>query len=220
MIQSFNELSSVFPDNPRPAHLPLLPEITTSIRPGYSRATLQNYSFVVKKGNGGQSGKTKDVSTYSSIVARVPDTWEAPKVSVVALICLCDSTDSLQEMSAHLVDVMKCVNETTVGPYSFRIFVDSNWSQKRLDSTNGGQPLKAGRRKKIRAGNAVLKRPLASAIPFGQSSKQRGPNLLDSLAECGSDDSTLGSSDGFDISHDGGRVTRQRRGKENRMRPY
>jgi hypothetical protein len=63
-----------------------------------------------------------------------------------------------------------------LGPYSFRVFVDAAWSQQHLDQYNAAP--KAVRRKKIPVGRAILKRPLAAAIPSAQSNKGKPSQFI------------------------------------------
>ncbi|KAJ7801804.1 hypothetical protein B0H14DRAFT_3782432 [Mycena olivaceomarginata] len=84
-----------------------------------------------------------DLKAYTPFTARVPDDW--PKASRETV-----GTDVRDE-----------VNSTTLGLYSFRIFVDCAWMTQKV-AVSGGLPV--GRREVNTIGQSNRKRPLASDI--------------------------------------------------------
>lgn len=86
-------------------------------------------------------------------------------------------------------DVSKVMNKTTLGLYSFRLFVDQAWSVQRVKD----KPLPP--RRLFTAGNARCKRPRAETIAkSGAQAKKRKVNMV------------KGSEENFDPSE--GRKTR------------
>lgn len=73
-----------------------------------------------------------------------------------------------------MVDFTKCVNDSTLGPYSFKVFVDAAWTQEHLDTAN----VFVGRRPTIHIGSANLKRPRKQNIPNGQSRMTQKKQLV------------------------------------------
>lgn len=126
-------------------------------------------------------------------------------------------TDLSQEIARLEQDVKHCVNETTLGPYSFRIFVDAAWTQEHMVKAGKVGP---GRRKRISAGPANLKRPRIADIQSSQSSKSQVLLFVGHWNEEGEGVAAQDSVAAVSESHEGGRVTRSRnKGKENHS-PY
>ncbi|KAJ7712560.1 hypothetical protein B0H14DRAFT_3171855 [Mycena olivaceomarginata] len=65
-----------------------------------------------------------------------------------------------------IVDVKDEVNNTTLGLYSFRVFIDCVWSAQKIALEPG--PLLVGRRKVLTSNQSVRKRPCADKIPKPQ----------------------------------------------------
>jgi hypothetical protein len=75
-----------------------------------------------------------------------------------------------QHSEYYLRDVSEDVNSTTLGLYSFRIFVDCAWTTQKVDQA-GGFP--SGRHPLLGAGQSNHKRPLAKDIAnIGAKRKQ------------------------------------------------
>lgn len=67
-------------------------------------------------------------------------------------------------------DVREEVNKTTLGLYSFRIFVDCAWSKQKV-AKSGGLPL--GARPVLKVGSSNRKRPCAGDIAKTAAPKKR-----------------------------------------------
>ena len=60
-------------------------------------------------------------------------------------------------------DVSDVVNNTTLGPYSFRVFVDCGWTEKRMKQSKAAPQL-IGRRPIQQVSHGKRKRPLLETI--------------------------------------------------------
>lgn len=72
-------------------------------------------------------------------------------------------------------DVREDVNKTTLGLYSFRIFVDCVWSAKTVASVK----LPSGPRPLLTAGHSNRKRPLSNAIERTGAPKKLRIHIVD-----------------------------------------
>ncbi|KAF7798752.1 hypothetical protein EIP86_009977 [Pleurotus ostreatoroseus] len=79
--------------------------------PRCKRVSLTNYAHYVVVGT--RRGQERRIPMYSPFVAQAPSTWF-------------DRTD----VRSVEVDVAQEVNDTTIGPYSFRVFVDCGYTRK------------------------------------------------------------------------------------------
>ncbi|KAJ6628119.1 hypothetical protein B0H10DRAFT_1940673 [Mycena sp. CBHHK59/15] len=96
---------------------------------------------------------TKDYNTYSPFSAVIPKDWvKAGHAWVGSYVC-------------------EDVNLTTLGLYSFRIFVDCGWTAQKLKAAKMTIP--TGRRPVLAAGKGNCKRPLANQIARSAAPKKR-----------------------------------------------
>ncbi|KAJ7106431.1 hypothetical protein C8R43DRAFT_1140555 [Mycena crocata] len=125
-----------------PPGAPAKPSVATSLRTDRGQKFIKAPNFLITVPN---------VKCYTPFTARPAPAWEKGRCEPV------------------LVDVKDEVNVTTLGLYSFRIFVDCVWSVQRI----GEKPLPLGRRKVVGANQSVRKRPLAEKIAQTSAPKKR-----------------------------------------------
>ncbi|KAK7436536.1 fatty acid synthase alpha subunit Lsd1 [Stygiomarasmius scandens] len=157
---------------------------------------LLNYVHKIPKN---QSSSTS-INMYSPFVCQCPEDWS------YAL-----------EVYGKPVNFIKCINETTLGPYSFQIFVDTVWSKEHMDAD---ATKLVGRPAIEHFGNGHYKRPKIANIRSGVSHKSSIRNLqkmhygLDDTSEAEVEEPLIESK-----PYEGGRVLRSSKTKEKRM-PY
>ncbi|KAJ7829926.1 hypothetical protein B0H14DRAFT_3143749 [Mycena olivaceomarginata] len=78
-----------------------------------------------------------------------------------------------------IVDVKDEVNNTTLGLYSFRVFVDCVWSAQKIALEPG--PLLVGRRKVLTSNQSVRKRPRADKIAKTSAPKRRKVEVVEDI---------------------------------------
>ncbi|KAJ7875925.1 hypothetical protein B0H14DRAFT_3130614 [Mycena olivaceomarginata] len=78
-----------------------------------------------------------------------------------------------------IVDVKDEVNNTTLGLYSFRVFVDCVWSAQKI--ALGPGPLLVGRRKVLTSNQSVRKRPHADKIAKTSAPKRRKVEVVEDI---------------------------------------
>ncbi|KAJ7888620.1 hypothetical protein B0H14DRAFT_3127234 [Mycena olivaceomarginata] len=78
-----------------------------------------------------------------------------------------------------IVDVKDEVNNTTLGLYSFRVFVDCVWSAQKIALEPG--PLLVGRRKVLTSNQSVRKRPHADKIAKTSAPKRRKVEVVEDI---------------------------------------
>lgn len=136
------------------------PRLTpTHPRPGCHRVRLDNYRITFKLG-------AKSVTTYSPITASIPSHWIQPVVSISSNGFHVEDVAyaNPQEWIRQTTDVSTLSRKTTLGPYSFREFVDFQWTSSSLPK---------GRRPLVVIGKAHVKRPLkCDALPDAKRRKK------------------------------------------------
>lgn len=100
---------------------------------------------------------------YSPFICHIPDSWLGHNVSYSLFMFYLPSI-SLQQNFKGVVDYTQCVNESTLGPYSFKLFTDVAWTEENCKSS-----VLLGRRPKIQSGTGIKKRPKKQNIPSGKS---------------------------------------------------
>ncbi|KAJ7176357.1 hypothetical protein C8R43DRAFT_1198025 [Mycena crocata] len=98
-------------------------------------------------------GGRKSLNAYSPFTAKPGSGWKTASRSMVTS------------------DVRDDVNETTLGLYSFRIFVDCAWTAQKVAKTMEGLP--RGPRPTVHAGRSNRKRPLAADIARSAAPKRK-----------------------------------------------
>ncbi|THU76483.1 hypothetical protein K435DRAFT_879159 [Dendrothele bispora CBS 962.96] len=164
-----------------PHNFPLAPHTVRGKTVG-----LQNYIHKTPKNK--SSGTW--VNMYSPFICQCPEDW---------LYSL--------EVYNNEISYTECINETTLGPYSFKVFVDTTWSQEHLECRDTDL---VGRPALKRHGKGVYKRPKVADIPSGVSHKSSIRNLRQ--MEYGSEQPETGNEGSVmvDKQYEGGRVTRSR----------
>ncbi|KAJ7035751.1 hypothetical protein C8F04DRAFT_1341690 [Mycena alexandri] len=131
---------------------PALPTVPTVLRSdrGQGQKTVRVPNIAITMAGNG-SGRT----SYSPFTAQPGSDWISARREKV------------------LSDVKADVNDTTLGLYSFRIFVDCVWSVQKLKGT----PLPRGPRPLVTIGQSNRKRPLAEEIAKTAAPKKRRISL-------------------------------------------
>ncbi|KAL0567247.1 fatty acid synthase alpha subunit Lsd1 [Marasmius crinis-equi] len=169
--------------------------IKQSVRPDCKSVTVPNYGFQYPKFKNESS--TELVTMYSPFICQLPKSWPAH--------------DHVVE---NIIDVTKCVNDTTLGPYLFQVFVDVAWSTQHVEKAK--QTIGPGRRATLVVGNANIKRPKKNQIPTGQSARSQAKcfssisTRYQPVSEGGDEENSLVGGEDIleDKSTNGGRVLR------------
>ena len=103
----------------------------------------------------------------------------------------------MQDISPVIIDVAEEYNLTTLGPFSFQVFVLAAWTDKKLKGNSKSQAIEnhrvlEGRRAVEIVGNGCRKRPLCSVVSRSsqevrKSKRARRENLAPSVLQ---DDTT------------------------------
>ncbi|KAJ7277035.1 hypothetical protein C8J57DRAFT_1466352 [Mycena rebaudengoi] len=157
----FNPNATIQPDG-RAIVIPNTPSIWTSTCmpqavPTQMRADRNQARVMVPNYMVHIAGGNKGTTLYTPFTAQGGEGW--PLVT---------------EFSRVETDVKDVVNQTTLGLYSFRLFVDSTWSVHRLN----GKPIPVGRRPLITAGNSHRKRPASEQILRTAIAKKPRVNMV------------------------------------------
>ncbi|KDR70587.1 hypothetical protein GALMADRAFT_214364 [Galerina marginata CBS 339.88] len=118
----------------------------------YSRIRLQNYIIDIRRGK----SSNKSYHVYTPIAA-VPGVEWWPSLNVMPMD----------------YDVRNIFNVTTLGPYSFSVFIQAAWTEKKV----GGSKPKGCRPLEI-VGASHRKRPLVSNIKNKEPAKKKQRNIL------------------------------------------
>ncbi|KAJ4500573.1 hypothetical protein C8R41DRAFT_810021 [Lentinula lateritia] len=118
-------------------------DVPSTPRSGYQSCKLPNYIHRFNIGSRFQH-------VYSPFFCRLPESWFG-----------------YNELWGGVIDFKHCVNETTLGPYSFKVFVDCAWSKEHIEVA-GGETVLIGRRPILKDGTGNSKRPKKGQIPSGK----------------------------------------------------
>ncbi|KAJ7159319.1 hypothetical protein C8R43DRAFT_1234061 [Mycena crocata] len=127
---------------------PCEPSVEARFRADRNQATVQVPNICVSI-----QGGRKSLNAYSPFTAKPGSGWKMASRSMVTS------------------DVRDDVNETTLGLYSFRIFVDCAWTAQKVAKTMEGLP--RGPRPTVHAGRSNRKRPLAADIARSAAPKRK-----------------------------------------------
>ncbi|KAJ7831609.1 hypothetical protein B0H14DRAFT_3463944 [Mycena olivaceomarginata] len=138
-LNLFQPNAIIQPDGRAVGVVPAVPSVIPTLRTGSREQKwtgVPNYLITIQ-GEGGAGLKT-----YSQFTAQPASDWHQAHYDTVS-------------------DVKYGVNSTTLGLYSFRVFVDCGYSQEKV-AQSGGLP--RGSRLLVSAGKSNRKRPLAADI--------------------------------------------------------
>jgi hypothetical protein len=137
---------------------------TLKVRKGCQRVRLPNFLVALPSGS-------KSINAYTPITAQPNPSWRA--TNVIILWCMEQSIGPLisfeQNMSPVTIDVTAEYNSTTLGPFSFQVFVLAAWTDQKFQGKSKSQAIVnhrvlEGRRKVEIVGKGCRKRPLSSVV--------------------------------------------------------
>ncbi|KAJ3846251.1 hypothetical protein EV368DRAFT_70070 [Lentinula lateritia] len=164
-----------------PAHVEIK-DVPLAPRKGCHFVKVPNYIHRIEKY---QNSSTSFLHVYSPFTCRLPSTWPGHN-----------------NIWSGIVDFTKSVNDSTLGPYSFKVFVDAAWTQEHIQQAKSASSARhlIGRRPTLRSGHANVKRPKKENIPSGKSrTTQRSQlvhiGILDSTSAVTNDEQLLKTDD-------------------------
>ncbi|KAJ3885488.1 hypothetical protein GG344DRAFT_82661 [Lentinula edodes] len=142
-----------------PAHVEIK-DVPLAPRKGCHFVKVPNYIHRIEKY---QNSSTSFLHVYSPFTCRLPSTWPGHN-----------------NIWSGIVDFTKSVNDSTLGPYSFKVFVDAAWTQEHIQQAKSASSARhlIGRRPTLRSGHANVKRPKKENIPSGKSRTTQRSQLV------------------------------------------
>jgi hypothetical protein len=121
------------------------------------------------------------IKCYTPFTAQPGPMWKQGVRCLLSVVGLNAIPDTIfwQSCERVIVDVKDEVNNTTLGLYSFRVFVDCVWSAQKIALEPG--PLLVGRRKVLTSNQSVPKRPHTDKIAKTSAPKRRKVEVVEDI---------------------------------------